>query len=158
VVRPAPEGGLMMVRLTETSHFRPPHDRRHQLNLQARYSSGPYSASVRWHFGSGLPYTPIHGYYESARPASPDDQEFLHNPGSVEVAFAEPYSHRLPAYHRLDVSAERDFTFTGWRLIIQAGVINLYDRENIFSYDLLLGRRVNQLPLIPSLGIRVEVI
>ena len=142
---------------SSSGSFSPPHERRHQVNLMAQVSSGPYRFSARWHYGTGIPFTPINGYFVAAPPVSPDDRTFLTSPGTVEVSFADPYSARLPSYHRLDVTGERDFEFNGWRLIVHAGLINVYDRNNIFSYDLLKERRVDQLPMIPSAGVRVEL-
>lgn len=137
--------------------FSPPHDRRHQFNVLAQASTGPFRFSIRWQFGSGIPFTPINGYFTASPPVDPDDQSFLTDPGIVDVSFAAPYSARLPSYHRLDVSAERDFDFEGWRIVAHAGLINVYDRNNIFSYDLIRDRRVDQLPMIPSAGLRVEL-
>ena len=41
-------------------------------------------------------------------------------------------------------------------ITIQAGVINAYDRGNLFSLDLFTLRRTDQLPLIPTAGIKFE--
>ena len=35
------------------------------------------------------------------------------------------------------------------QIVVQAGVVNAYDRRNMFYYDLFTGRRLNQLPLAP---------
>lgn len=137
--------------------FSPPHDRRHQLNLMAQISTGLFRLSARWQFGSGVPFTPINGYFRASRPEDPNDRSFLREPGAVKMSFGDPYSVRLPSYHRLDISAERDYDFDGGRVVVHGGLINAYDRRNIFSYDLQLDRRVDQLPLIPSLGVRVEL-
>ena len=157
ITRPNELGDLEETTLPGSDRFNPPHDRRHQFNVMTQITLGPYRASLRWHFGSGLPFTQVHGFYDYAPPDSPDDSDFLDENGALQVSFAKPYAERLPPYHRLDFSGERDFVFERWRLTVQAGVVNVYDRSNIFSYDMLLGRRVDQLPLIPSLGIRVEV-
>lgn len=148
--------GLVAGAAASASSFSPPHDRRHQLNLITQADFGRYRLSVRWQFGSGIPFTPINGYYRSAPPTGTGDRSFLTRPGTTQVSFADPYSSRLPSYHRLDVSGERGFRFEGWRIVVHAGLVNVYDRSNIFSYDLLLARRVDQLPLIPSAGLRVE--
>lgn len=137
--------------------FTPPHDRRHSLNLQARVSLGEFQVQARWQYGSGVPFTPIQQYYYAARPRHTEDRQYLTEEGLAQTLFGTSYSHRLPPYHRLDISAERRFGFDGWRVIAQAGVINAYDRNNIFAYDVLGRRRVDQLPLIPSAGIRVEI-
>lgn len=137
--------------------FTPPHDRRHSLNVQALISLGEFRLQARWQYGSGVPFTPIQEYFYSSRPSHPGDRQFLTREGSAHTQFGASYSARLPAYHRLDVSAERRFGFHGWGLVAHLGVINAYDRNNIFSYDVLGDRRVDQLPLIPSAGVRVEI-
>jgi hypothetical protein len=38
----------------------------------------------------------------------------------------------------------------------QAGVINAYDRTNMFYYDIYSHRRVDQLPLAPYAALRLE--
>jgi hypothetical protein len=141
-----------------TERFPPPHDRRHQINALTRLVWGPYAVSVRWHFGSGLPFTPVAGFYDAVAVTTPDDTGFRTQPGQpVLVSSPERYTARLPAYHRLDVAVERRFEMGRLHTRVQASVINLYDRANLFDYDLFAGRRVNQLPLIPSLGVTVEV-
>jgi hypothetical protein len=60
-----------------------------------------------------------------------------------------PFTGRLPAMHRLDVSLERGLDLRFGRLTAQVGAINAYDRRNMFYYDLYTARRVDQLPLAP---------
>lgn len=67
-----------------------------------------------------------------------------------------PFDSRLPVVHRLDVSAERHFELTLGRLTVQAGVINAYDRRNMFYYDLYTGRRVDQLPFAPYAAVTMR--
>ena len=151
-VQLVPETGLVQER------FSPPHDRRHQVDVLARLTHGPYALSARWQFGSGLPFTPATGFYDEVAVGQPDEAGFRTRPGtSVLVIDRALYAERLPAYHRLDVALERRFVFGGVQATLQAAVINVYDRANIFDYDLFAGRRINQLPLIPSLGLHVEM-
>ncbi len=143
---------------TETEHFPPPHDRRHQINALARLARGPYALSVRWQFGSGLPYTQAEGFYNLIPIDGPEDTGFQTHPGAPVLATdRDLYGERLPAYHRLDLTLERRFTVRGMQATLQAALINVYDRANIFDYDLFARRRIDQLPLIPSLGLKVEV-
>ena len=111
--------------------------------------------SVRWQFGSGLPFSEAVGFDEFVLIDGPTD--VMEEAGETRVLYGEPYTGRLPAYHRLDVSLERGFTITGQaRLTLQGGVTNAYDRTNLFYVDLFTLRRLNQLPLIPSMGIKLE--
>ena len=60
---------------------------------------------------------------------------------------------RLPYYHRLDISIAKNITFkNNSKLNITASVTNAYNRENIFYFNRVKYDRVNQLPLMPSLG------
>jgi hypothetical protein len=52
---------------------------------------------------------------------------------------------------------ERRFEFRHVILRIQGALVNAYDRANLFDFDLATGQRIDQLPLIPSLGVNVEV-
>jgi hypothetical protein len=72
------------------------------------------------------------------------------------VLYRRPYGARLPAYHRLDVSVERAFPLGPGTLSVQAGAINLYDRANLFYFDIFTVRRVDQLPLLPFVGVKFE--
>ncbi len=137
--------------------FSPPHDRRHQLNVLVALARGPYRLSLAWQFGSGLPFTRINGYYDRLSLTDPNDDAFHTASGETFVSRGPAYRGRLPAYHRLDVSARRVFTFERVVVTLQAGVVNVYDRANIFQYNFFTGERVNQLPLIPSAGLKVEV-
>lgn len=65
------------------------------------------------------------------------------------------YNAVLPTYHRFDVSVERPFDFGAVDLTLLGSLINVYDRRNIFSVYLFTLRRVDQLPFIPSFGLRV---
>lgn len=133
--------------------YRPAHDRRHQVNVLVSYAWRGFDASVRWAFGSGLPYT---------RPLAFDGFvliDDIHAGLDMErwrrVIFDRPFGSRLPAYHRLDVSIERRFELGWTSATLQASVLNVYDRRNIFYFDTFTLERKDQLPIIPSLGLRV---
>jgi hypothetical protein len=140
----------------EAGRFRPPHDRRHHVNLVGGVSWRGFRFTARWQFGSGLPFTQISGFYDSVRP-DPDGRAFHTDPGTASVALAEPYNGRLPDYHRLDLQVEKLFASKRVDVTLQAGIINVYDRTNLFDVDLLTGTRVDQLPLVPSAGIRIDL-
>ena len=136
--------------------FRPPHDRRHQADVQVHLARGAFTASAHWQIGSGLPFTQGHGFYDRVPLSAPSDA-FRTRPGTATLAPAPPYAGRLPAYHRLDLSLERRFAFRHFAATAQAAVINAYNRANLFDYDFFTARRLDQLPLIPSFGVKVEV-
>jgi hypothetical protein len=139
---------------TDELAFSPPHDRRHQINIVGEAEAAGFDLSVRWQFGSGLPFSRSAGF---------DSFVLLDSlvniggePGTPRVIYGEPYDSRLPTYHRLDVSAARSFPLAPrTRATLQAGLINAYDRRNLFFLDLFTLRRINQLPLIPSFGLKL---
>lgn len=142
--------------LVDPGKFRPPHDRRHQINLLASTSIYGFDVNVRWQFGSGLPYTPVEGF-----------DGFILMDGVVDVREVRglprviyqsiPYQAQLPAYHRLDVTVDRTFRASGGvDVTAQVGVLNAYDRANLFTLDLLTAQRTDQLPLVPIVGLKVE--
>ncbi len=149
--------GVETVLQFDSIEFFPPHDRRHQVNAMAQLEFGRNKLGARWQFGSGLPFTQVNGYYRRLDPHSLSESGGLTRPGKTYVSRATLYGARLPPYHRFDISFERRFTFDRIEVTLQLGVINVYDRSNIFSYNIFTGDRVDQLPLIPSVGIKVDV-
>ena len=136
-----------------TLAFRPPHDRRHQLNVLAQAEATRFKLSVRWAFGSGLPYSRVLGFDGFALI---DDQRVVSKlPARRRVIYERPFRGLLPTYHRLDVALARTFWLRRARLTLQASAINAYDRRNIFYLDTFTLRRVDQLPFVPSVGLQV---
>ncbi len=135
--------------------FRPPHDRRHQVNALTRFSLGGFDVSLRWNLGSGLPYSQIRGFDGFVLLDGPVDVS--REPGQARVIYDRPFEGILPAYHRLDVSVSRVFQYRddSW-VTLQAGVINAYNRANLFSLDTFTLQRNDQLPVIPTAGIKFE--
>ena len=89
-------------------------------------------------------------------PVMDGDVDVSEEPGFVRVIYDQPYGGLLPTYHRLDISVDRTFPFKGGAFAIQAGVINIYDRANIFALDLFTLERTDQLPLLPTLGLKID--
>ncbi|MFQ5570500.1 MAG: carboxypeptidase regulatory-like domain-containing protein [Rhodothermales bacterium] len=139
---------------TESLRFRPPHDRRHQLNALASLSVFGFDLSARWSFGSGLPFSRALGFDGFA--LIDDVVDMAQIPGSRRVIYERPFNGVLPTYHRLDVSVERRFSLGRAAVTVQGNLINAYDRRNLFYLDVFTLRRVDQLPLVPSLGLNVD--
>ncbi len=139
---------------TELS-FSPPHHRRHQLNIVGNLRFYGFTLSTRWQFGSGLPFSESLGFDEFVLLDGPTN--VLEEPGDTRVLYERPYNGRLPTYHRLDVALDRRFEFSRTTaLTIQASATNAYDRTNLFYIDLFTLSRLDQLPLVPSFGVKVE--
>ncbi len=137
--------------------FRPPHDRRHQINVLALTELYGFEVSARWQYGSGLPFTPVEGFdgFILMDGAVQVDQV----PGFPRVIYESiPYRSELPTYHRLDLTIERTFSLSRRaELTMQVGVLNLYDRANLFALDLFTAQRTDQLPFVPVAGLRLDI-
>ncbi len=150
----AEQASLVLWYGRETLDFHPPHDRRHQLNALVSSTVLGFDVSARWEFGSGLPFSQAVGF--DGFTLIDDIVKVAAVPGSRRVIYARPFNARLPTYHRLDVSVERTFRLGAAALTLQGSLINLYDRRNLFYLDVFTLRRVDQLPLVPSIGLKIE--
>lgn len=135
--------------------YHPPHDRRHQVNAVTSLDLGGFKISARWQYGSGLPFTRPMGFDEAF-----DYGKGLHDVhtglGTTRLVLNKPFTGRLPMIHRFDASVERGFDLSFGRLLVQAGAVNVYDRRNMFYYDLFTGRRLDQLPFAPYASLRLQ--
>ncbi len=133
-------------------------DRRHNVNLVANYLFGRnkvWDAGLRWNMGSGFAFTKIQGFFADNKLPNGLNTNFgLDNPDIGIIYSDKINSGRLPYYHRLDFSLKRKIELSKKSYIdIIASVTNAYDRKNIFYYNVVQNRRVNQLPILPSLGV-----
>ena len=134
--------------------FRPGHDRRHQATVVASVPVAGFTVAARFQFGSGLPYSRALGFDRFLLPDGAPD--VFGDAGTARVLYERPFNALLPDYHRLDVTVERVVAFRAATLTVQAGVLNAYDRANLFSYDIFTLRRIDQLPVVPTLGLRLD--
>lgn len=140
----------------EETTFSPPHDRRHQINALASTALLGVDVSLRWQLSSGVPFNESLGFDRFVLMDTLIDVR--REPGEERVLYGSPYTGRLPFYHRLDLSIDREFTLAGRSILtVQAGLINVYDRRNLFYLDLFTLRRVDQLPVVPTIGLKLEV-
>ena len=134
-------------------------DRRHNINLMATYRFGRkllWELGGRWNFGSGFPFTLTQGFYGQYTFQEGLDTDI--NSGNPDLGVLyddERNTGRLPNYIRLDVSLKKRIPLGQYTALeITASVTNVTDRENIFYFDRIEYERVNQLPIMPSLGIK----
>ncbi len=137
----------------ERLRFRPPHDRRHQLNILVSTKLKVFDVSVRWNYGSGLPYNQIIGFDGFVN--MDGIQDIFTAIDSRRIIYDRPFEGILPAYHRLDISLERTFEWEHAGLALQAGAINVYNRRNLLALDIFTLRRSDQLPFVPTVGVKV---
>jgi hypothetical protein len=136
------------------THF----DRRHNVNLMGTYKMGEdnnWELSARWNLGSGFPFTKTQGFYEQLNLNNIDD--YISANGEMGVIYGDRNAGRLPYYHRLDISLKRYVYFgENGKLEIIAAVTNTYNRPNVFYFDRVSYERVNQLPIIPAIGMNLS--
>ena len=138
------------------SRYQPNFDRRHNANILLNYEfdkKHPSEVSLRWNFGSGFPFTQTQGYYEKYNFQQGIGTDYNASNGQLGIVYAQINRGRLPYYHRLDFSVKRKWVFReGSEFNLLFSVTNVYNRNNIFYYDRIKGKRVDQLPILPALG------
>ena len=136
--------------------YAPHFDRRHNVNLVASYSFGrnnSWKTDVRWNLGSGFPFTQTQGFYENLDFQDGINTDYTTTNGDLGIQYAELNKGRLPYYHRLDLSISKTIKVAKKSdLDISASLTNVYNRENIFYFNRIKYERVNQLPIMPSIG------
>ena len=138
-----------------------PYDRRNALIFSiSRKFRRDFEMGFRFSYQSGLPYTGVLARY---------DIYSIYDPGTglparlrTEEIYSYPYSLRYPPYHRADVYLSKSFKIKAMRGRLSLSVINIYNRQNVFTYfydyskdppQLLV---IPQLPLFPSLEIFIN--
>ncbi len=134
------------------------YDRRNELKLVYTYHSHKWDVGAVFIYADGLPYTPVYGTYSIP----------LVN-GEVRTfpAFGEINEARLPAYHRLDLSAKRKWQTGKYDVSLGAGIFNVYNRVNVKnryyyvsgtqSDNVVIGTRdLVFLGVLPSLNLSLE--
>ncbi|MEZ4702344.1 MAG: TonB-dependent receptor [Rhodothermales bacterium] len=140
---------------TPTVTYTPGHDRRHQINALLHAQKGELGVTVQMAYGTGFPFTQSSGF--DVWLILTPDVDVTDEPGLERIAYAEPFKGRQPAYQRVDVWLERRIERRRTVATLRAGVVNLLNRSNLFYFDLFTFKRVDQLPLIPSIGFKLEL-
>ena len=140
--------------------YYPHYDRRHNVNLVGSYKFGKnlgWGVNVRWNLGSGFPFAQTQGFFELLNFSNGINTNVTTSNGSLGIIYSGYDSGRLPFYHRLDISADKTFWFSeNTSLNINLSITNVYNRANIFYFDRITYKRINQLPFMPSLGISLK--
>ncbi|HHH52076.1 MAG TPA: TonB-dependent receptor [Bacteroidetes bacterium] len=138
------------------------YDRRHNINLFTNYNFGKdysWQFGVRWNLGSGFPFTKTQAFYNQLYFNDGIDTDYTtENPDEFGIIYSsERNGGRLPYFHRLDLSLQKTIKFSKRSSMdINASIINVYNRANIFYFDRIRYSRVNQLPILPSLGLKFK--
>ncbi len=139
--------------------YDPVFDRRHSVNLIGTYRFGKernWELNARWNLGSGFPFTRTQGVYEGINFQEDGiGTDYKNKNGELAFAYEDFNKGRLPAYHRLDLNIKRTFEISDRSSIVaEGGVTNAYDRNNVFFFDRVKQKRVNQLPILPSVSMK----
>lgn len=160
------------------AHF----DRRHNVNFVGSYKFNigkksddkttttkvknrtkyPFEIGLRWNLGSGFPFTRTQGFYAQQGFSNGMTTNYLtdnNNPTTnLGVVYEEELNKgRLPFYHRLDISLKYTLDLANYsKLTISASVTNTYNRANIFYFDRIEYKRINQLPMMPALNLNIK--
>lgn len=139
-------------------YYFPVFDRRHNINVVASYQflkKKDLELSIRWNFGSGLPFTPTAGAYQNETFKEGVTTDYTKtNTNDVTLLMGKFNSERLPSYHRLDITVKKSFTFKNESLLeLNASVTNAYNRKNIFYVNRVTNEIIYQFPIMPSFGV-----
>jgi len=124
------------------------YDQRHTVNLFGTYRvSDRFSLSARLRYGSNFPTV---GYYDAR--------------DGTYFAGAARNTIRVPEYSRIDVRANRTFTWDRKRLTLFLEAINVANRRNARSALPAVNRQTfvvtglyeTMVPLIPAVGVLLE--
>ena len=133
-------------------------DRRHTVNLLASYSFGKnrsWEFNSRFSFGTGFPFTKTAGFYDQQTFPNGVATNYTTANGQLGVLYNNLMNTgRLSDYHRLDVSLQKTYSYSRSReLRLNATITNVYDRANVFYFNRATYQTINQLPILPSVGI-----
>lgn len=141
--------------------YSPVFDRRHNINIVTSYyldKKKKHTMSLRWNYGTGFPFTQTQGFYEKVDFNSNGiATDYTKQNGDLGIVYGNLNGGRLPQYHRMDFSYK-------WNLMLKkkyesqliVSITNVYDRNNIFFFDRVNYKRVDQLPILPSVGFNVK--
>jgi hypothetical protein len=123
-------------------------DQRHNLYLALSYAFEGWRFGARFTLSTGRPDRPIVGVEEDVDSADFD---------SIRGGFTTRY----PTFHQLDLRIDREFTI-GQNLVgsVYLDVLNVYNQANtegtLYQYDFQRSAPLPGLPILPTIGVRLE--
>jgi hypothetical protein len=140
----------------------PGNDRRHDLNVVATWKLARYRLGARFGYATGTPYTPMIGEITRRVYDPANDTWGTGNPPIyIEPLGGAKYAARYPATQRLDLDVSREMLIHGATVAPYLSVVNAYNARNVFVYifdystDKPTRRGYTQLPILPSVGVRI---
>ena len=107
-------------------------DQTHEFKLVSSYEIGNWTLAGTWIYASGKPYT---------EPEGIESTELPFGRTINRVIMGDKNGARLPAYHRMDLSASLDFEMWDGNAQIGMTVFNVYDQKNVWykEFDVIEG-------------------
>jgi TonB family protein len=125
-------------------------DETHVLTAIGSYRLGDgWEFGARFRLASGYMYTPSqYGFYDE-------------NVGTpVALSAYPPFGSRLPLFHSLDLRVDKTWKTKWGKLGMYLDVLNVYNQANVdgysYNYNFTQSTIAQDLPILPSLGIRGE--
>lgn len=124
-------------------------DQTHVLALLASYDLGKgLEVGGRFRYATGMPRTPVIGYY------------FDNRTGADEPLFGGHNAIRIPAFYQLDVRIEKAFNLRAAKLSVYVDAQNITNRKNpeeiVYSTDFTSKSYLIGLPILAVAGGRLE--
>ncbi|TVR64042.1 MAG: hypothetical protein EA422_07850 [Gemmatimonadales bacterium] len=156
--------------------YAPLHDRRLDLDMVLSFPlPREWTGGLRWHVGTGLPYTRPLTQYAFFEPRQTRDGRYRWQGSSggfsngddgddlARAVFLGPRnSARYPAYHRLDLSFRRTFRPSWGSLTPYLDILNVYNQPNVLFYfydfagDPPTRSGLSMFPVLPTIGVEVS--
>ena len=111
--------------------FPAPNDIRHNLGLTQSFMLGDWELATTYQFRSGLPYSIPNGINQFT---DEEGEDFY------ELSYGVLNNKRLPTYQRLDLGIiyRKNFLSTPLKVEASLSVLNLFNRENVFTRETLI--------------------
>jgi hypothetical protein len=151
--------------------YSPIFDRRLDADLVLRFPLlGQWEGGVRWHIGSGIPYTRPMAAYAPFTPRQSRDgalrwlglDELEGEDSEIAILLGPRNAARYPTYQRLDFSARRDYERSWGRISPYLDILNVYNQPNVLFYfydfrtDPPERTGLSMFPLLPTVGVEVR--
>ncbi len=145
-------------KIVNEQKYVPRYDVRHIANILCGINLGSrWTASITWSIKSGMPFTPIIGFYDRLPLNDVFAYNYLFETFEAVVDWGDRNTRRLPFYHRLDLSLSKKFRIGFADFSAGLSIINVYNRKNIYYFNKDTGERIYMLPFLPSLYLQVEI-
>lgn len=137
----------------EGQEFPALHDQLHEFKMVHSYEIGDWNFSSTFVYGSGKPFSEPEGQYSI---------ELLDGRTFNYIGIGAKNGSRLPAYHRLDLSANRKFKIGKLDANMGVSLFNLYGRQNVwfieydFTQEPVLVSEVTYLGFTPNFSFSIN--